>query len=314
MKANTPFPRTITFVIVMALWPGCSRPLNVPDTMEQWLTAVADHDLPDRQRLKWIDTLLNKKLSPDDHNRLAHHFAPVLRSSRHSPVIRHRVIIALGNLQSKDTPLILASALNTTREPHLRRQLIHAMAHLNDERVLPDLIRALAENPHQSPVETSLISQTIQAISSQPIENVLADHLSPSHPLNVRLAALSSLVKTVGKKQTLSILNPLDPDDPFAHQLNLWARQFDYIPTTLPRWSQCQQVSSSLTPDQWEKLRTRAQQITKKYSYQFDCRDSYLLLNLPESLLDLSPQELIRRIRQVLDRLDLTHRGRVVGI
>ena len=198
MKANTPFPRTITFVIVMALLPGCPRPLNVPDTMEQWLTTVADRDLPDRQRLKLIDTLLNKKLFADDRNRLAHHFAAILRSSRHSPVIRRRVIMALQNLQSKDTPIILAAALNTTREPHLRRQLIHALAHPTDERVLPHLICALA-------TETSLISKTIQTISNQPLENVLANHLNPSHPLNVRLAALSSLVKTVGKKKTRSI-------------------------------------------------------------------------------------------------------------
>ena len=142
MKANTSFPQVITLVIVMALWPGCSRPPCVPDTMEQWLTAVADYGLPDRQRLKLIDTLLNKKLSSDDRNRLAQHFAAILRSNRHSPVIRRRVIMALQSLQSKDTPLILPSALNVTGEPQLRRQLIHALAHLNNEGVIPDLILA----------------------------------------------------------------------------------------------------------------------------------------------------------------------------
>ena len=138
---------------------------------------------------------------------------------------------------------------------------------------------------------------------------ILADHLSPSHPLNVRLAALSFLVKTIGKKQTLAILNSLNPDDPFAHQLNLWAQQFNYIPTTLPQWSQCQQVSSSLAPEKLKKLHARTQRITNNYGYQFDCRDSYLLLNLPESLLDLSPYQLIIRIRLILDQLDHTHRS-----
>jgi len=124
----------------------------------------------------------------------------------------------------------------------------------------------------------------------------------------VRLAALSSLVKTVGKTQTLSILNSLDSADPFAHQLNLWAQQFNYIPTTLPQWSQCHQISSSLTTEKLEKLHTRAQRITDTYGGQFDCRDSYLLLHLPESLLDLSPDQLIQRIRQILDQLGHTAR------
>ena len=103
-------------------------------------------------------------------------------------------------------------------------------------------------------------------------------------------------------------INELPDDDDFHQQVRFWADNFNYIPSTVPQFFQCQIQRNQITPPQWADLMQKTNWLKTHHDYKFDLADTYLLLHSELNQLAQPRDEIIDQIAHHLAPIPHTYR------
>jgi len=297
---------------------------------EALINSAGQVELADRKRLTVLDELQCRSLDPNQYERLGQIFSQVIVSSRHSPVIRQRVMEGIMNHYQPTAAQWLTKALIYSQPGELRDRIIDSLVLLDDSRALTGLVLILSEKTQTNFLKNTPVGQAMENIAQQPLEKILidliADKLASSTPasgttlsvssaeprqnvsLAARIAAVACLRRSLGHDKTVPLIMELAPLDETISLLRFWAGRFDYLPTNSMRFLQCYWQKTSLLSSQIEKLHRRVTHLSKRESCRFDPRDSYLLLKVRDSLIKFSRLQLSKLIASRLAALSHTYR------
>ncbi len=295
------------FLIAGVFMSGCVGGRQPNTDLNQLIAQVANRELADSKRLEMIDTVLKQPLDEKQREDLGNILAEVAASPLHSPVIRSRVIEIIPQRYPENAPPWLGRALLTTSESEIREQILKSLAQLNQEQAIPFLVEAYGDADPGDPLKMK-IAQTIEQLARQPLDAVLQAQLLTGETISVKLAALSSLLKSQGQEAVLEMLAARSQEDVILEQVAFWAQRFHYFPTNKSRFLMCQLQRITLTPLQFDELERRIAGLHNQDGYTFDARDSYMILQADPELLSRDRERLARSIASRLERLSHTSR------
>jgi len=306
----------LLFAVQLVVVAGC-----VNSSVQSWSTddlvrSVGRIDMADRNRLAVIDQVLRRKLDPDQHSKLGLVISDVVSSANQSPVVRKRLVGVIARRYRQTGPDWLGLALLNTHNRELRKEIIGVLITLADKKALPYLVVELAGDNRNKE-----LIKTIERIADKPLEDVLNDQLFSEEEtrhgntdkislLQVRLAALSCLIKLNGRPAEIKTIAEMKPTglSRFMRQLQFWAERYNYLPTDRMSYWQGQLQLGRLSTEQLEKLRQQVSALNQREAYDFDIRDSHLLLDAPKQILSLSRGQLTTEINARLTKLPHTKR------
>ena len=295
-------------VILGIMLTGCHSTYKRMAT-DDLIILTANRELADRQRISVLEVVLSRHLAFHEKKVLGETLAKIVRSPLHSPTIRSHVVEKMLTHYSGEAGPWLSAGLSTTHEQDLREQIITAVAKLKDQRVVPDLILAWADEMPENEGAAHLISKSLATITGQPLEKVLQEQLKTAAVhREVRLASLLILQTQYGRHKAKQAVLSLSDSDPDGAVLHFWADNYDYLPTNQPRFLLCAFQQSRLSPEELQLLKQRIARLRECEAYEFDIRDSYLLLDLDDDLLYLGRHQVEERINRHLAMVDHTKR------
>ncbi len=297
----------LLFFIAGVFMSGCVGGRQPNTDLNQLIAQVANRELADSKRLEIIDTVLKQPLDDKQQQELGNILAEVAASPLHSPVIRSRVIEIIPQRYPENAPVWLGRALLTTSEPEIQEQIINSLAQLNQEQAIPFLVEAYGDADPGDPLKMKMAA-AIEQITRQPLNSVLQAQLLTGETISVKLAALSSLLKSQGQEAVLGMLAARSPEDVILEQVAFWGQRFHYFPTNKSRFLMCQLQRITLTPLQFDELERRIAGLHNQDGYTFDARDSYMILQADPELLSRGRERLARSITSRLERLSHTSR------
>ena len=271
--------------------------------------AAGEANRADRRRLAVIEAVLQRSLDANEQREFGEVLAEVVGSPRHSPIIRRRALGVIVDRYPDEAAVWLSSALLHTPEENLHGEILAVLVELADERVLGNLTIALYNTGSGTEDEANDCRQAIERVSVRPLEDVLIEQLADDGPRQVKIAAVSCLVRYAGREKTGEIVKTVAGSDAFSEQLRFWAERFGYVPTNNVRLLLCQLQRASLAPDQLAKLQERVSMLAQREEYVFDVRDSYVLLKADESLWLLGRGQLAGEIAERLGQVSHAKRS-----
>lgn len=261
-------------------------------------------DLADSYRLRVIGEVFDRTLDPAQNRQINEILCQIVASPLHSPVIRSMAVKLLAERYSANSAVCLAKALAQTAETSIRNEILDSLVQLNDPCCIDGLIVALGREPKEG-----AIAATIEKISHAQTDEVLTERLGRSDaPLSVRIAAVGTLVRSIGLTDAIGAVTAIETQDDFVEGLRFWAEGFGYLPTNGPRFMICHMQRSELTGEQKQRVRAIAGELGRRDGYIFDPRDSYVILSTP-ALSSVRPRgELVGSIARRLGELSHTKR------
>ena len=312
IKLKSILPRTHYYkwlIVVLAVASaGClnsSVPRWSTDTL---IESAGNRELSDLLRIEVLDEITQREPDTNQYKKLGAVSAEVVGSPMNSPLIRQRVLYIITDCYRDEAAQWLGTALLSSSEKQLRKEIIGALVKLGDEKAMPYLILSLAEPEAELLKDKTAIIRAVESITEKPIEKVALEYLADGENLKTRIAALACLLEQNNRSETITEIKILSARDDFIEELQFWAGQFGYVPTNIMRYYQCRLQRAILTEAQLEKLRERALLLHQRERYVFDIRDSYLLAAINEKMLDIPLAEMSDWIHRRLSELEHTKR------
>ena len=283
------------------------------------LELAGDRGQADQVRLMVLEEILGRQMEQGQKEKLGERLAEVIKSQRHSPVIRRRAGQILVERYRDRAAVWLSEALIDTPEEELRQQYIADLIRLaeqvdcrlreNDKAVVvSNLIIALEKSGVGKEPQTQPVGRAIERITNEPLEKVLPKQLEQEGQLRARMAALGCLLGIKKRQEVLAIVRSAAGEDEFLGQLKFWAGRFGYLPSNGARFLVCYRVRQQITGEQMERLGARVRRLSEREGYRFEGQDSYLLVNGDEGQLERRRGELEEEIVGRLGRRGHTKR------
>jgi len=293
---------------VTLLLGGCATQYIAGKSVDELIELARRRDQADRWRLEIFDEVLARPLELQQQQRLGQLLADVAGSPLHSPVIRSRAIEIIAERYPGQAGQWLSRALVSTTEEDIRQQIIAELIRLSDRTALGNLTIDLAKNSAHESWQASAVAGAMVGIADAQLEEILFNQILTENRVEVRLAALKCLVKLVGTEQTIELISPLPDDEAFAGEVRFWAMRFGYVPTNAARLFLCSYQRTLLSVEQFSYLAKLVAHLAERENYRFTPTDSYLLLNLSDTQLSNSGDDLVAEIDKTLVRLNHSKR------
>ncbi|MBN1765333.1 MAG: hypothetical protein JW860_08765 [Sedimentisphaerales bacterium] len=281
--------------------------------ISQWTTdalirTVGQQDLADRQRLKAMAEIQRRRLDSVQKENLGKIYADIMASPLHSPVIRGQVLLWITSGYPDEAPIWLGKALVNTSEPQLHRQIVQVLVSLNDAVSIEYMILALDPEANPGFDQMDYLVAAIEHITGKPLYEVFLQILAGQGKLKVKMAALAGMLAIENQERVIDDISNLSAEDMAIEQLQFWSKRFGYLPTNMMRFFQCYQQSRALSDEQFQKLQYLSRMLFQRESYQFDVRDSYILLHLEDEQFMRSREDIIILINGYLSGREHTRR------